>query len=331
MAPARRASNRAVWGAFLGGAAQLQHAPWRPTRQDISLMSSNTSDRGIAMLVRVLEGTPYSVVAKEFGVGHSAVEKRVKAVERRLRHLVGVTGSDAEEPLNVHQMRALRQQYLNAIDALRNTPVVERKIRRQITEDDLARAAALTHRHSNCPTRDTALLYTVFATGAKPIEIARLTVRDYLTEDGVAIEEAILDQQTAFNGKPRRIFFCNRRAVHAIDAYLEERLRLGHGTRKSKQFRGLDPDSNLFLTNDGRGLQITGRVNGKTRHHHAVILDTYRRIFARAGLSSLQTFHLNGYCIAGRVEKTGQSSGACRTVSRTPAAGGRRGIAVAKP
>jgi len=267
-------------------------------------MSSNSSDRGIAMLVRVLEGTPYSVVAKEFGVGHSAVEKRVKAVERRLRHLVGVTGSDAEEPLNVHQMRALRQQYLNAIDALRNTPVVERKIRRQITEDALARAAALTHRHSNCPTRDTALLYTVFATGAKPIEIARLTVRDYLTEDGVAIEEAILDQQTAFNGKPRRIFFCNRRAVDAIDAYLEERLRLGHGTRKSKQFRGLDPDSNLFLTNDGRGLQITSRVNGNKRHHHAVILDLYRRIFARAGLRGVSALSARRM-IAGRLQQRG--------------------------
>ena len=149
-------------------------------------MSSNSSAR---CLYGVLEGTPYSVVAKESGVGHSAVEKRVKAVERRLRHLIGVTGADAEEPLNIHQMRALRQQYLNAIDAFRNTHVVEKKIRRQITEKDLARAAELTHRYSNCPTRDTALLYTVFATGAKPIEIARLRVRDYLTADGAPIEE----------------------------------------------------------------------------------------------------------------------------------------------
>jgi len=141
------------------------------------------------MLVRVLEGTPYSVVAKEFGVGHSAVEKRVKAVERRLRHLIGVTGAEREEPLSVHQMRALRQQYLNAIDAFRNTQVAEKKIRRQITEEDLARAAELTHRYSNCPTRDTALLYTLFATRAKPIEIARLRVRDYLTADDVPIEE----------------------------------------------------------------------------------------------------------------------------------------------
>src|SRR5262245_3504934 len=268
-------------------------------------MSSNSSARGIAMLVRVLEGAPYSVVAKEFGVGHSAVEKRVKAVERRLRHLIGVTGADAEEPLHIHQMRALRQEYLKAIDALRNTPVVEKKIRRQITEEDLARAAELTRRHSNCPTRDTALLYAVFATGAKPIEIARLRVRDYLTADGVAVEEAILDEQTAFNGKPRCIFFCNRQAVQAIDAYLEERLRLGHGTRTSQQFRGLDPDSNLFLTNDGRGMQITSRVKGdKRRHHHAVILDTYRRIFARAGLRGVSALSVRRM-IAGRLQQRG--------------------------
>src|SRR5262245_7026309 len=200
-------------------------------------------------------------------------------------------------------MRALRHEYLKAIDAFRNTQAVEKKIQRQITEEDLARAAALTHRHSTCPTRDTALLYTVFATGAKPIEIARLRVRDYLTEDGVAVEEAILDEQTAFNGKPRHIFFCNPKAVQAIDAYLEERLHLGHGTRKSQQFRGLDPDSNLFLTNDGRGMQITSRVNGKKRHHHAVILDIYRRIFARVSevVSALSARRM----IAGRLQQRG--------------------------
>src|SRR5215813_6823992 len=174
----------------------------------ISLMSANSSARGIEMLVRVLEETPYSVVAKEFGVGRSAVEKRVKDLERRVRHLIGVTGAGREEPLNIHQMRALRHEYLKAIDTFRNAQVAEKKLQRPITENDLARAAELTHRHSNCPTRDTALLYTVFATGAKPIEIARLRVRDYLTPDGVPVEEAVLDEQRAFNGKPRHIFFC---------------------------------------------------------------------------------------------------------------------------
>src|SRR5262245_666501 len=202
-------------------------------------------------------------------------------------------------------MRALRHEYLKAIDAFRNTQAVEKKIQRQTTEQDLARAAALTHRHSNCPTRDTALLYTVFATGAKPIEIARLRVRDYLTPDGFAVEKAILDGQTTFNGKPRFVFFCNPKAVQAIDAYLEERLRVGHGTRKSKQFRGLDPDSNLFLTNDGRGMQITLRVNGKKRHHHcAVILDTYRKIFARAGLRGVSALSARRM-IAGRLQQRG--------------------------
>src|SRR5262245_35714260 len=201
-------------------------------------------------------------------------------------------------------MRALRHEYLKAIDAFRNTQAVEKKIQRQTTEQDLARAAALTHRHSNCPTRDTALLYTVFATGAKPIEIARLRVRDYLTAEGVAVEEAILDGQTTFNGKPRSVFFCNPKAVQAIDAYLEERLHLGHGTRKSKQFRGLDPDSNLFLTNDGRGMQIISRVNGKKRHRHAVILDLYSRIFARAGLRGISALSARRM-IAGRLQQRG--------------------------
>jgi len=60
-------------------------------------------------------------------------------------------------------------------------------------------------------------------------------------------------------------------------------------------------------------------VHLTTTQHCALILDTYRKIFARARPSSLQTFHLNRYCIAGRIEKARKSSGACRTVSRTPA------------
>ena len=43
----------------------------------------------------------------------------------------------------------------------------------------------------------------LFSTGARPLEIARLEVRDYLAEDGSVREESLLPAKAAVNGKAR--------------------------------------------------------------------------------------------------------------------------------
>jgi integrase len=129
------------------------------------------------------------------------------------------------------------------------------------------------------------LLLVLFATAARPLEIARFEVSDYLNEDGSVRDESVMRAVVAINGKERPLFFASTKVVAAVDAYLQERVRRGQGATKGAKYRGLDPGSRLFLTGDGHDMPITVRAIGKsTQYRCGIILDIYRRIFARAGL-----------------------------------------------
>jgi integrase len=154
----------------------------------------------------------------------------------------------------------------------------------------MERAVAMTRQRSRCRNRDLALLLVLFSTGARPLEIARLEVRDYLAKDGSVREESMLPAQAAINGKERPLFFVSPKVIAAVDAYLEERARRGHRTLTSTNYRGLDPTSRLFLTGDGQTMPIRVRTIGNRRQFRCgVILDIYRRIFAKAGLRRVST------------------------------------------
>lgn len=126
----------------------------------------------------------------------------------------------------------------------------------------------------------------LFATAAKPLEITRLEVRDFLHPDGSVREESVLRAEAVINGECRPLFFASVKANAAIEAYLAERVRCGIGVKRSKQYRGLDPMSRLFLTDEGCAMPIKIRERGRQRHHVCVvILHIYREIFARAAPS----------------------------------------------
>ena len=131
-------------------------------------------------------------------------------------------------------MRARKDNYLEALEHYHPQRVADTGKRpRALTDQDIERAVAMIRQHSNCRKRDTALLLVLFSTAAKPLEIARLVVRDYLTEDGLVREESVMRADAAINGKTRPLFFASTKVVAAIDAYLEERVRRGQGTKNA--------------------------------------------------------------------------------------------------
>ena len=79
------------------------------------------------------------------------------------------------------------------------------------------------------------MLLVLLSTAAKPLEIARLVVGDYLTEDGLVREESVMRADAAINGKQRPLFFASTKVVAAVDAYLEERVRRGQGTKNADE------------------------------------------------------------------------------------------------
>ena len=252
-------------------------------------MRAESDARSIQMLKGILEGKAYLVVAREFGLSRSAVEQRVTALARDLQTVVGVECVDEDEAPTAKGMRARKDNYLEALEHYRPQRVVNAgKVSRTLTTKDLERAVAVTRRHSKCRNRDVALLLVLFATAAKPLEIARFEVWDYLTEDGSVREESVMRATVAINGKERPLFFASTKVVAAVDAYLEERVRRGQRAIKGPKYRGLDPDSRLFLTGDGHDMPIAVRAIGKsTQYRCGIILDIYRRIFTRAGLKGV--------------------------------------------
>jgi integrase len=105
--------------------------------------------------------------------------------------------------------------------------------------------------------RDTALIYLHMGTGLWPGEIAALQVRDFMDERGNVLRTTVLRAEIARFGKERPLLWVNPTLVSAILNYLDERVAQRVGTRDTKCFRGLDPDSQLVVvTEEGSPVEV---------------------------------------------------------------------------
>lgn len=124
----------------------------------------------------------------------------------------------------------------------------------------------------------------------RPLEVARLEVRDYLAADGNVCRETELRAAVAINGKSRPLYFGSNRLNDALAAYLRERQQLRHGIGQAERHRSLDSGSRLFLTALGEPYLIT--PNGEPQQKRFVcraLLETYRKLFRYADIPGLCT------------------------------------------
>lgn len=155
--------------------------------------------------------------------------------------------------------------------------------------------------------RDVALLWVAYGTGLMPIELAKLTVGDYLAEDGSVRDESQVRPEVAFNELPRKLYWVNKGVIAAVDAYLELRVKHGFGVGEEGRFRGLDPSSPMFLTREGLPFTFTKRIgkSGEVSYSCETLTQIIRRLHTQAGiengsaLSARRTFgvrlHRKGY------------------------------------
>ncbi|MCU6435309.1 site-specific integrase [Undibacterium sp. Jales W-56] len=261
-------------------------------------MESDSALKSIAMLKDVVAGKTYDAVAAEHGVTRTAVERRIKGLALKLSREVGIDGLNQDGLAFVQRLRTCSASVLSALE--RYTPAASQDAPpgRILTDQEIDMAVRRTRSRSACPRRDTALFYMLLSTGARPLEIARVEVRDYLCIDGSVREESVLRADVAINRSARPLFFASQRANAAIDDYLAERLRHGLGTTAAgtgpapASYRGLDPHSRLFLTEAGAPFEIVsyGEV-GQTRFLCRGILETYRKIFRRIGLEGMSALN----------------------------------------
>jgi integrase/recombinase XerD len=147
----------------------------------------------------------------------------------------------------------IRQIRYGINESMAKPPVIEE---RQI--EHLIKATAA---YSRVPLRDIALLLTLYGTAMAVTELATVTVGDYLMPNGTVRVTSAVRPDVSHNGAQRALYWSNKRVVHAVDAYLAWRFMKRHGsTIKREAFRGLDPDSSLFLTDDGDPYSLTKRT-----------------------------------------------------------------------
>lgn len=254
--------------------------------QDSTLVS-------MAMLKAVIAGKTYDAVAADYGVTRTAVERRIKACALKLSKEVGIDGINEEGLAFVQRLRKCQSAITAALERYTPSIVREKRVGRILTDDDIAFVVQRTRMRSTSPLRDVALLYVLLSTGARPLEIARLEVRDYLNQNGSVREESMMRAEVAVNRRARPLFFANTKTKEAVDRYLGERLRRRSGMEKFPGFQGLDPYSRLFLTEAGDPFEIVSYgENGQTRFLCRGILDAYRKIFRRTGLEGVSALNV---------------------------------------
>lgn len=110
------------------------------------------------------------------------------------------------------------------------------------------------------PVRNVALLMCVYGTGMMLTELARFPLKAYLQPNGNLREGSEVTPDIAYNGNPRPLYWSNKKVVDAIDKYLDFRIAHRHlVSTKKAAYRGLDPESPLFLTDEGEPYKLTAQ------------------------------------------------------------------------
>ena len=246
-------------------------------------MKPQTIEQAKAMLAEILErDASYEAAGRPYGVGRSTVERNVKVLIALAAQERAIAGLDRDGWESLSRLRQCAAAVMEVVRAY--APQQGDKSTPQLTSEDLAQGAGRIRARSHNANRDVALMYLLFCTGAKPIELARLRVRDYLEADGSTREKSVLPAHAAIGGKERPLYFASARLRQAVDAYLLERSRrrLSAG-KEGGLFRGLDPDSALFLTAKGTSFELRPRSPGDERVNSPLIVATLRATFKRAG------------------------------------------------
>jgi len=162
------------------------------------------------------------------------------------------------------------------------------KRRTPLTDIEIQSIAARLNRHSRQSEADLALFYLLLTTGAKPLELARLRVKDVIAPSGAIRSEASLPARASINGVARPVFFKSAATVEALMAYVRHRVAKGHSVGTTTRYAGLDPTTPLLLNHDGQPYRIVeSSDNGCNRYLCRGILEACRRIFRTAGIDGL--------------------------------------------
>jgi integrase len=237
-----------------------------------------------AMLARLLEDAASCHDAGQpYGLGRSTVERNIKTLVCLVAEAGELPGVEAEALESIQGLRSHAGAIMEAVRRFQAKATTTQLPEPDLTAEELQRGASRVRERSSNANRDVALLFVLLGTGLKPLELARIRVQDYLHPDGRARLLSTLPACAAIDGKPRPLFLDSERLLEALDAYLLERHRRSIGAGEPASYRGLDPDSALFLTDKGKSFELKPRAGGSKGMTCPVLARTLRVAFKRAG------------------------------------------------
>ncbi|WP_139248307.1 site-specific integrase [Janthinobacterium lividum] len=234
-------------------------------------------------LLAMLQGQTYDQIAARFRVTKSTVSKSVTDLARDLQSIVGVVGIDEDSAPTAHVIRAHGKDYLEALEHF--VPLAKHAATTSlpiITQAHIDQLVLHTARHSRCKQRDIALLLMLIHTGARPNEIARITIADYIDASGQHRSPVWLPAGAATNGV-RRPLLLDATVLYWLDAYLAWRVAAGWGVSDRREYRGLQGDSSLFLGRSGESFTSPSAKATAEKGLH----DVLQRIFRYANQPGL--------------------------------------------
>jgi len=160
------------------------------------------------------------------------------------------------------------------------------------TKSELRHAVMVANGSGRTPERDAALILCSATMGLRVTEIAYLEIRHIIAEDGSYLLEGWLPGEFSKSGKSAAIFPVNKKFQAALDVYLAKRIEKRHmASSDPSKYRGLRPDSKVFLTETGRKFamavkkrtKIEGKKEVVTEYKACDVLErAFKRFYIRA-------------------------------------------------
>ena len=133
-----------------------------------------------------------------------------------------------------------------------------------------------------------ALIVAAAIWGVKSGELSLIEVADVLTPKGALRKKWVLRKEIAFNGYARELYTEHESLVDYLNSYLSFRIEHKQHVTNIGEYRGLDPESKLFLSPEGEPFKFSRREAGKKLNLQPTGMNAYfKRLILNAGMSGI--------------------------------------------
>ena len=133
---------------------------------------------------------------------------------------------------------------------------------------------------------NSALIACASIWGVKASEISRILIDDILDAKGELKKKWVLRAEISHNRYARELYTEHKSLIGYIDIYLNWRVSNDYGTTNLGEFRTLDPESKLFLTDKGEEFKFSRRSSDDKVNLQPTGMNSYfQKLIKNSGIS----------------------------------------------